>query len=66
LIATALLPLAFGIVCLIVFRNLQAQADDARGQRRFYLIGFYRAVILSFGIVCLMIGASRLLSVLFS
>jgi hypothetical protein len=48
-------------VCLIAYRALRPQAEAARGQRRFYFIGFYRAVILSFGIVCLMIGASRLL-----
>jgi hypothetical protein len=41
---------------------MKSQAEQVRGQRRFYLIGFYRSVLLAFGVVSLMIGISRLLA----
>lgn len=58
----AALPLLFGVACLLVYGGLKAQAEQARGQRRFYVIGFYRSVALAFGLVGLMIGVSRLLA----
>lgn len=61
--ASSAIALAFGLVCLLVFMSTKAQADDARGERRFYVIGFYRSVLLALGLVSLMIGISRLLSV---
>ena len=60
--AAAALPLLFGVACLLVYGGLKAQADAARGQRRFFVIGFYRSVALAFGLVGLMVGISRLLA----
>jgi hypothetical protein len=61
-VAVSSIILAFGLVCLFVFMGTKALADEARGERRFYLIGFYRSVLLALGIVSLMIGVSRLLA----
>ena len=60
--ASGLLALGFGLVCLLAFFGLKGQADAARGERRFLAIGFYRSVLLAFGVVSLMVGVSRLLS----
>ncbi len=59
------MALAFGFICLLAFMGLKTQVEQARGGRRFYVIGFYRSVLLAFGIGLLMIGVSRLLSVFF-
>ncbi|HEX6510728.1 MAG TPA: hypothetical protein VF157_00390 [Chloroflexota bacterium] len=64
--AGAILPLAFGFVCLLFYGALKQRAEDARGQRRFYVLGFYRAVALAFGIVAVMVGISRLLALFVS
>lgn len=58
----AALPLLFGLAALLVYGGLKAQAEAARGQRRFYVIGFYRSVALAFGLVGLMVGISRLVA----
>jgi hypothetical protein len=59
---SALLPLGFGSLCLLFYVRLKREADGARGERRFYMIGLYRSVALAFGIVAVMIGISRILS----
>ncbi len=64
--AAAILPLALGAVCFLGYIVLKTQFDASRGQRRFFVIGFYRAVVLAFGIVAIMVGVSRLLSLFFS
>ncbi len=58
-------PIPFGCLCLLVFARLKAEAEKARGSSRFYLIGFYRSVLLALGIVALMLGISRLLGYFF-
>ena len=58
-LAGAILPLAFGLACLVFYGALKQRADQARGQRQFYIIGLYRSVALAFGIVALMVGVSR-------
>jgi hypothetical protein len=62
MLAAILLPLAFGLLCLLAFVGLKPQADAARGQGRFYVVGLYRSVALAFGVVGLMLAISRLLS----
>jgi len=52
-------------VCLLAFAGLKGQAEAARGERRFYVIGFYRSVLLALGVGALMVGVSRLLAAIF-
>lgn len=60
---SAVIALAFGGACLIAFFGMKSAAEAARGQRRYLAIGFYRSVLLALGIVSLMIGISRVLSI---
>ncbi len=63
--AGVFVPIPFGCLCLLVFARLKGEAEKARGSSRFYLIGFYRSVLLALGIVALMLGISRLLGYFF-
>ncbi|MBV9119529.1 MAG: hypothetical protein JOZ39_02390 [Chloroflexi bacterium] len=61
----AVLPvLGFGVLCLVAYFGLRGQAEAARGERRFYVIGFYRSVLLAFGVLACMVAVSRLLTAL--
>lgn len=60
--AASAVAIVFGAICLFAFMAMKSQAEQVRGERRFYLIGFYRSVLLAFGVVSLMIGISRLLA----
>ncbi|HLG73014.1 MAG TPA: hypothetical protein VK009_21550 [Chloroflexota bacterium] len=56
------IAIPFGCICLLVFRALRGEAEKARGSSRFYVVGFYRSVLLALGIVALMVGLSRVLA----
>jgi len=63
-LALASLWLAFGLACLVAYFGFKNVAERARGERRFYVLGFYRSVLLAFGVVSLMLGVSRVLDAL--